>query len=260
MDARRFARIRLLDCPGSEIRNTTPLVENGPDPIIDRETLTLEWLTTLMKKKHVPVKALLLDQANISGIGNWVGDEIMYHARLHPEQYSDTFSDAQLAQLYKSLMYVCGLAVETLSDSSKFPDDWLFKHRWGKGKKDARMNLPSGEALAFLTVGGRTSCIVPSLQKKTGAVAGDVKKEDLTNGEKETKKAKGKKDPINEEEHAELEETGAKPNGKKRKAETEKEVSEKSKKGNGVKKAKPAVVKEEVVEDTSRRRSGRLRK
>jgi formamidopyrimidine-DNA glycosylase len=101
----------------------------------------------------------------------------MYHAKLHPEQYSHTFSSAQLKQLHKSILYVCQTAVDALADSSKFPDEWLFNHRWGKGKKDAPTTLPNGEKIAFLTVGGRTSCICPSIQKKTGAVAGDVKKE-----------------------------------------------------------------------------------
>jgi len=66
-DARRFARIRLVDCAAEEIRNTTPLKENGPDPVIDRELLTEDWLVKKMGSKHVPVKALLLNQANISG-------------------------------------------------------------------------------------------------------------------------------------------------------------------------------------------------
>lgn len=72
-DSRRFARIRLVDCDAKEIRNTTPLKENGPDPVIDKDILTAEWLEEKMKKRHVPVKAFMLDQANISGIGNWVG-------------------------------------------------------------------------------------------------------------------------------------------------------------------------------------------
>lgn len=72
-DARRFARIRLVDCAAEDIRNTTPLKENGPDPVIDRDIITDEWFAKKMRSKHVPVKALLLDQANISGIGNWVG-------------------------------------------------------------------------------------------------------------------------------------------------------------------------------------------
>ena len=72
-DSRRFGRVRLVDCAAEDIRNTTPLKENGPDPVIDKDILTEEWLENKMKSKHVPVKALMLDQANISGIGNWVG-------------------------------------------------------------------------------------------------------------------------------------------------------------------------------------------
>lgn len=72
VDARRLARIRLVDAEGDKMRLTTPLKENGPDPVIDRDTITLEWLSRKMRSRRVPVKALLLDQANISGIGNWV--------------------------------------------------------------------------------------------------------------------------------------------------------------------------------------------
>lgn len=72
-DPRRLARIRLVDCPAGDIRNTTPLKENGPDPVVDKDLFTQQWLAELMNKKKVPVKALLLNQANISGIGNWVG-------------------------------------------------------------------------------------------------------------------------------------------------------------------------------------------
>lgn len=108
----------------------------------------------------------------------------MYGAAIHPEQYSNTLSDDQLKKLHKSLIFVCSTAVETQSDSSRFPDDWLFKHRWGKGKKGDPKILPNGAKIEFVTVGGRTSAVVPSVQKKTGPVAGDVKKEvDDENGD-----------------------------------------------------------------------------
>ena len=134
-----------------------------------------------------------------------VRDEVLYHAKLHPEQYSDTFSSAQLKQLHTSIIYVCKTAVDLLADSSKFPDEWLFKHRWGKGKKDSPTSLPNGAKITFLTVGGRTSCVVPSVQKKTGAVAGDItaKGEEAQNanikkntGEGESKK---RKDPAEQQ-------------------------------------------------------------
>lgn len=73
VDFRRFARVKLVDCPGDEIRKNSPLKENGPDPVIDKDLVTVEWLKGKLRSKKVPVKALLLDQANISGIGNWIG-------------------------------------------------------------------------------------------------------------------------------------------------------------------------------------------
>jgi formamidopyrimidine-DNA glycosylase len=67
IDARRLARIRLVECEAGEIRNHSPLKENGPDPVVDKEKFTVKFLAALLRKKRVPVKALLLDQANISG-------------------------------------------------------------------------------------------------------------------------------------------------------------------------------------------------
>ncbi|KAF2786960.1 formamidopyrimidine-dna glycosylase [Melanomma pulvis-pyrius CBS 109.77] len=192
VDARRLGRIRLVDVEGEKMRLTSPLKENGPDPVIDKDVLTVEWLAKKLRSKRVPVKALLLDQANISGIGNWVGDEIMYQARLHPEQYSNTFTDAQIAALHKAMMFVCDTAVGVLGDSDQFPEDWLMKHRWGKGKKDGG-KLPNGAKITFLKVGGRTSAVVPSVQKKTAAVAGDV--EDDGEDEDDDEDVKPKKTP-----------------------------------------------------------------
>lgn len=57
-------------------------------------------------------------------------DEILYHARVHPEERCNTFTDEQLDALYKQTSEVCRVAVSVNADDSKFPDDWLFKHRW----------------------------------------------------------------------------------------------------------------------------------
>lgn len=86
-DARRFARVRLVDCAAEDIRKTTPLKENGPDPVIDKEVLTEEWLLQKMKKRHVSVKAFMLDQANISGIGNWVGYALFPESKVSKSHY-----------------------------------------------------------------------------------------------------------------------------------------------------------------------------
>ncbi|KAM3503862.1 hypothetical protein MY11210_008561 [Beauveria gryllotalpidicola] len=192
-DPRRFGRVRLLNCPGVDIRNYSPLVENGPDPVVDKDRFTEEYLRGKMTSRHVPIKALLLDQSMISGIGNWVADETLYHARVHPEQYCDDFSDTEIKNIYDSVCYVCNLAVEKLGDSDEFPEHWLFNHRWGKGGKGSSSKLPNGEKLSFITVGGRTSCFAPAIQKKTGRVAGNAKTEPLVKKESDEETAPPKK-------------------------------------------------------------------
>jgi len=117
---------------------------------------------------------------------------VLYQARIHPEQYCNTFDDKQTKELHDALVYVCTTAVETLADSKQFPDGWIMKYRWDKGKKASNV-LPNGEKIVHLTVGGRTSAIVPSRQKKTAAVAGDVKAEDLEDGDAAAKPAEGRK-------------------------------------------------------------------
>lgn len=247
VDPRRLAKIRLVECEADKIRDVSPLKENGPDPVIDKDVVTVEWLTTLMRKKKVPVKALILDQANISGVGNWVADEILYQAKLHPEQYCNTFSDQEIARLREALLGVTGLACEVLADSEQFPADWLMKYRWDKGKKSSN-TLPNGAKIVHLTVGGRTSAIVPSVQKKTGNVAGDVKGEDEDSAEEKTKPAaKGRKrkskavkeedEESGEEEEEEEVMPAKKARGKKAKQETSASSPVESKKASKAKKA-----------------------
>lgn len=190
-DPRRFGRIRLVDCPGDQIRQNSPLMENGPDPVVDKDVFTEEFLREKMRKRHVPVKALILDQAVISGVGNWVADESLYQAKLHPEQYCDEFSDQEIKRLHEAIRYVCQTAIDLLGDSDQFPDHWLFNHRWGKGKKEASA-LPNGEKLAFITVGGRTSCYAPAVQKKTGHVVPGIKEEPAGDDGSPEKPKKGK--------------------------------------------------------------------
>ncbi|TVY57477.1 Formamidopyrimidine-DNA glycosylase [Lachnellula cervina] len=192
VDARRFGRVRLLDCAAEDIRNTTPLNDNGPDPVIDKDILTAGWLETKILSKSVPIKSLLLDQAVISGLGNWVTDEVLYNAKLHPEQYSNTFSSEQIKQLHKSILYVCQTAVDLLADSSKFPEEWLFNHRWGKSKTKAPITLPNGAEMIKLTVGNRTSCVVPSVQKNIIELPTEERKQNINGAEDADSKKESK--------------------------------------------------------------------
>lgn len=140
--------------------------------------------------------------------------------------------------------YVCSTSVDLLADSEKFPEHWLFKHRWGKGNKNAPAVLPNGEKIIFITVGGRTSAVVPSVQKKSGAVTKEDNDEsaDGTQSNSKRKRAapKEKTEPEEDEEEA-------KPKRQASKKQTKKAV-------------KTEGEDEESKEPAGRRRSTRTRK
>jgi len=257
-DPRRFGRVRLVDCPGENIRKVSPLVENGPDPVVDPDVFTEDFLLAKMRSRHVPVKALLLDQTSISGIGNWVGDEVLFQARLHPEQYCDDFDDAQAKKLFKAICHVCQIAVDKLGDSDQFPEDWLFHYRWGKGAKGSATMMPGGEKLAFLTVGGRTSCYAPNLQKKTGRVVSGAKEEPVPKEDKrsmsEVTKTGASEQPPKKRKRVEakLDETDKGSRRAKNNTEREKAGAETSRQ------AQSRDTRPGAMADQNRRRSGRL--
>ncbi|XP_057458018.1 formamidopyrimidine-DNA glycosylase isoform X3 [Lotus japonicus] len=186
-DKRRFARVRLLKDPTS----VPPISELGPDALF--EPMTLEEFSKSLHKKKTEIKALLLDQSYISGIGNWVADEVLYQARIHPRQVASSLSEENCSTLSKCIREVIQLAVEVDADSCRFPLEWLFHFRWGKkpGKISVEVGADSsqyptswifhsrekkpgkafvdGKEIDFITAGGRTTAYVPELQKLSGS-------------------------------------------------------------------------------------------
>lgn len=147
------------------------------------------------------------------------------------------------------------------------------KHRWGKGKKD-KDRLPNGDKIVFLKVGGRTSAVVPSVQKKTAAVAADIPEDSEANGSS-TKTPKGtskaKKSAEDEEEYdAARELPASKPAKRGRKStKVEDEVKDEEdedeeapkKKSKTTRTAKAASAKAPTTvkgDDSGRRRSARI--
>ncbi|XP_022714798.1 LOW QUALITY PROTEIN: formamidopyrimidine-DNA glycosylase-like [Durio zibethinus] len=160
-DKRRFARVRLLEDPTS----VPPISELGPDALF--EPMTVDEFTEFLSKKKIAIKALLLDQSYISGIGNWIADEVLYQARIHPLQVSSSLSKENCATLHKCIKEVIEKAVEVGADSSHFPSNWIFHSREKKPGKA----FVDGKKIDFISVGGRTSAYVPELQKLSGTQA-----------------------------------------------------------------------------------------
>ncbi|CAG9467197.1 unnamed protein product [Pedinophyceae sp. YPF-701] len=164
-DPRRFGKIWLQDDPF----NQPPVSALGWDPVLS--PIDLDAFRAAMLASRKPVKAVLLDQAFSAGVGNWVADEALYQARVHPEQPCNSLTPDAAEALHRAVIGVCKDACDVGARSSKFPPDWLFHFRW-TGKKAS--NDYHGNKIEFITVGGRTSAYVPKLQKKTSVKpAGD---------------------------------------------------------------------------------------
>lgn len=172
-DPRRFGRILLRNDPEEH----PPISRLAVDPVTD--TVPLKEFLSGLASSRLPVKALLLCQDRVvSGVGNWMADEILFHAKIHPATLSCNLSETQVKKIHAVLLSVCAKACDVRADYRHFPRNWLFHYRWGKGKSAARMAerlgkedakvsdaaLPNGMPIKFMQVGGRTTAYVPALQ------------------------------------------------------------------------------------------------
>ncbi|KAK4053827.1 hypothetical protein OIV83_001483 [Microbotryomycetes sp. JL201] len=170
-DSRRFGRIQLIHADNPEM--VAPLSLLGTDPLL--EMMPLETMSAKLAKRHAPIKAVLLDQNGpLCGIGNWMVDEILYHAQIHPAHPAAALTADELIRVHDNISYVTNTAVQCNADAASFPSHWLFKKRWGKGRRDDHsFTLPDGRItkIVFETVGGRTSAIVEAVQKLPSSVS-----------------------------------------------------------------------------------------
>ncbi|KAG1363966.1 formamidopyrimidine-DNA glycosylase [Cocos nucifera] len=157
-DKRRFAKVRLLEDPES----VPPISELGPDAL--NEPMQIDEFMDSLSKKNIAIKTLLLDQSFISGIGNWIADEVFYQARIHPLQIASSLSRESCESLHRCIKEVIEKALEVGADSNQFPENWIFHSREKKPGKA----FVDGKKIDFITVGGRTSAYVPELQKLKG--------------------------------------------------------------------------------------------
>jgi formamidopyrimidine-DNA glycosylase len=155
-DPRRFGRLRLARDPLRE----PPISKLGFDPL-EKFPASRELLE-LLRRRRAPIKAVLLDQGVFAGVGNWMADEILYHAGISPWRLGSSLSAPEVARLRAKLLMVCRKAVAVDADYERYPRSWLFHHRWGKDK-DAQTWRK--QRIIHETIGGRTTAWVPKAQK-----------------------------------------------------------------------------------------------
>ncbi|KAE9453517.1 hypothetical protein C3L33_14563, partial [Rhododendron williamsianum] len=164
---------------------------------------------------HYDLMLQLLGHSFMSGIGNWIADEVLYQigierndflflpnsqARIHPMQIVSSLPKESCMALHKCIKEVIRYAVEVDADCSRFPLEWLFHFRWGK--KPGKVN---GKKIEFITAGGRTSAFVPELQKLSGDQAAKAPRP-----RKQTVKGSKNEDSADDDQGSEEEENAAK--------------------------------------------------
>ncbi|HVU18169.1 MAG TPA: DNA-formamidopyrimidine glycosylase family protein [Candidatus Didemnitutus sp.] len=125
----------------------------------------------LNRRRRAPIKAVLLMQERFPGVGNWMADEILWRAAIHPAQSAGSLTDDEISRLHRECRWVCRAALRLnggvghrlpLQLNAFIPRTWLFWHRWEPGGKCPRTHRP----LARATIGGRTTCWSPARQKR----------------------------------------------------------------------------------------------
>jgi len=132
-------------------------------PAVISPAFTLTAVTDFFRRRaRTPLKAALLMQERFPGIGNWMADEILWRAALHPARRCGDLDPAEIKKLHRETVWVASQALAiTGATFEDPPTSWLFQHRWKDGGICPRTKKPLERA----TIGGRTTCWSPARQK-----------------------------------------------------------------------------------------------
>lgn len=115
-DQRKFGWIRLL--PTVEVPAIDFMVKVGPEPLSDDFTAT-QFVLRLQRRKNTTIKAAILDQTVLAGIGNIYADESLFMARIHPSTRVKDVPEQQLHALYGAIREVLTLSIEQGGSTDK---------------------------------------------------------------------------------------------------------------------------------------------
>lgn len=115
-DQRKFGWMRLL--PTIEVPEIDFMKKVGPEPLEDDFTSKV-FIERILKRRRSPIKAALLDQTVLAGIGNIYADESLWAAKIHPASRVEDVPRTKLSQLYKELRAILQLSIEKGGSTDK---------------------------------------------------------------------------------------------------------------------------------------------
>jgi formamidopyrimidine-DNA glycosylase len=108
-DQRKFGWMRLV--PGPEVMELAFFKKLGPEPLTD--DFNAEVLESrAARRRNSVIKAVLLDQTVLAGVGNIYADEALWGAKIHPATLTGRLTRRQFQKLYEELVYVLKLSIE----------------------------------------------------------------------------------------------------------------------------------------------------
>ena len=160
-DIRRFGR--MLVVPESKIAGFRERL--GIEPL----EITLEEFCARFGSRGSRVKALLLDQAVLRGVGNIYADESLFRARIHPARIARNLTRTQLATLHQSVRQILtdairlrGSSVSDYVDSDGKRGEFQFRHR--VYQREGKPCVRCREKIRRVIVAGRSSHFCPRCQ------------------------------------------------------------------------------------------------
>ncbi|MCB2230237.1 bifunctional DNA-formamidopyrimidine glycosylase/DNA-(apurinic or apyrimidinic site) lyase [bacterium] len=110
-DYRRFGRLRVY--PDHELWQQDGLRDLGPEPL----EITAEEFVELCHRRSRQIKAALLDQSFLAGLGNIYADESLYYSRIHPKRLTGSISRKKLLELHGHIQYLLRLSIDSMGTS-----------------------------------------------------------------------------------------------------------------------------------------------
>jgi formamidopyrimidine-DNA glycosylase len=165
-DPRRFGRILLGTETDLLLARAMPRL--GPEPI--DPDFSADVLYAALRRRKAPLKAVLLDQKMLAGVGNIYADESLYRARLRPDRIAQRVSKKSAARLRDALRDSLELAILNRGSSVD-----SYRDAWGEmgGQQEVlqvygRAGEPCftcGRPLASVRIAGRTTVFCRHCQR-----------------------------------------------------------------------------------------------
>ncbi|MGA0556910.1 Fpg/Nei family DNA glycosylase [Larkinella sp. VNQ87] len=159
---RKFERIGLLNHIDTYLKRK----KIGRDGL----SITFSELAGQLRRKKVMTKPALMDQGTVAGLGNWIVDEVLFQAQVHPEKRTETLTDDEILRLHDAIQLVLTTAIRHEAQYRDFPAGFLIHVReWDDSPYDdveAHKFCPRcGTRIAKSEVGGRTTYFCPNEQR-----------------------------------------------------------------------------------------------